>query len=594
MTPAMHNKYLQQFFTSPVANSSQRQVVFWFSLSMTFALIYGILGLQQAFSGDYVIQDDARQHVFWMQRFLDPGLFPNDFIADYFQSVAPQAYTALYQVMASVGINPLLLSKLLPIVLGLITTGYCFGVCLEMFPVPAAGFVASLLLNQTLWLKEDLGSATARAFLYPLFLAFLYYFLRRSWLPMLVAIALQGLFYPQTLLISAGILILQLVRYERSRFSLSRNRRDYWFCAAGLGVAFLVMLPYVFESSPYGPTISEAQARALPDFLPGGRTQFFAPGLWSYWICGKRSGFLPDEWCESSWRASIQPFLLSPPLWIGFLLPLLLLFRRRFPLTEHLKQVRVLLEITLVSFFMFFAAHAVLFKLYLPSRYTQHSLRILLAIAAGISLILILDALFGWAKQQTLRQFFALGATAFVGAALILYPSFLRLTGQEFPSPGYVTGNVPQLYAFFRQQPKDSLIASLTAETDNLPTFSQRSVLASRELAIPYHVGYHREFSQRATDLVRAQYSQDLAAVENVIQKYGVDFWLIDRTAFTPEYLLRHRWLAQSQFQPEIKVIKARLEQGSLPALANVVDRCSVFESQGLVVMPAECIVSAK
>jgi hypothetical protein len=592
MTPAMLNKYLQ--LTTPVARTFNRQVMFWFSLSMTFALIYGILGLQQAFSSEYVVQDDARQHVFWMQRFFDPELFPNDFIADYFQSVAPQAYTALYQIIASVGINPLFLSKVLPIMLGLVTTGYCFGVCLEILPVPAAGFVASLLLNQTIWLKEDLGSATARAFLYPLFLAFLYYFLRRSWLPTLVAIALQGLFYPQTLLISAGVLILQLVRYERSRPRLSRNRNDYLFCAAGLVVAFLVMLPYVFESSPFGPTISEAQARALPDFLPGGRTQFFASGLWRYWICGRRSGFLPDEWCQPTWRASIQPFFLSPPIWLGFLLPSLLLFPRPFTLVKYVKQVRVLLDIVLVSFFMFFAAHAVLFKLYLPSRYTQHSLRIVLAIAAGISLILILDALFRWAEQQAVRKFLALGATALVGAVLILYPSFLRVTGQEFPSPGYVTGNVPQLYEFFRQQPKDTLIASLTEETDNLPTFSQRSVLASRELAIPYHVGYQREFSQRATDLVRAQYSQNLTDAENLIQKYGVDLWLVDRAAFTPEYLVRHRWLSQRQFQPEIQAIRARLEQGLVPALAKLVDRCSVFESQGLVVMQAECIASAK
>jgi len=78
------------------------------------------------------------------------------------------------------GINPLLLNKLLPPVLGVLTTGYCFGVCLEMLPLPGAGFTATLLLNQIIWMKDDLVSATPRAFAYPLFLAFLYYLLRRS------------------------------------------------------------------------------------------------------------------------------------------------------------------------------------------------------------------------------------------------------------------------------------------------------------------------------------------------------------------------------------------------------------------------------
>lgn len=184
---------LHKLLTAPTSKS---QVMFWLSLSLTFAFIYSLLGLREAFSGEYVVQDDARQHVFWMQRFLDPQLFPNDLIANYFQSVAPAGYTAIYQVMAGLGINPWLLNKLLPPVLGLITTGYCFGVCLKLLPLPAAGFIATLLLNQSLWMKDDLVSATPRAFVYPLFLAFLYYLLRRSLLLMCVAIALLGLFYP--------------------------------------------------------------------------------------------------------------------------------------------------------------------------------------------------------------------------------------------------------------------------------------------------------------------------------------------------------------------------------------------------------------
>ena len=135
---------LHRFLTAPIARTFKPQVKFWLSLSLTLAAIYGILGLQQAFSSEYVVADYARQHVFWMQRFLDRELFPNDLIADYFQSVAPWGYTTLYRLMASLGINPLFFSKLLPIVLGLITTGYCFGVCMQMLPVPAAGFIATL------------------------------------------------------------------------------------------------------------------------------------------------------------------------------------------------------------------------------------------------------------------------------------------------------------------------------------------------------------------------------------------------------------------------------------------------------------------
>jgi hypothetical protein len=84
---AMLIKHLHKFFTVPTANKSSPQMVFWLSLSLTFAVIYSILALKRAFSGEYVVQDDARQHVFWMRRFLDADLFPNDLIANYFQSM---------------------------------------------------------------------------------------------------------------------------------------------------------------------------------------------------------------------------------------------------------------------------------------------------------------------------------------------------------------------------------------------------------------------------------------------------------------------------------------------------------------------------
>ncbi|MCY7279006.1 MAG: hypothetical protein LH702_36035, partial [Phormidesmis sp. CAN_BIN44] len=62
---------------------------FWLGLSLAFAALYGGLSLQEAFSSEYVIQDDARVYLIWMQRFLDSELFPHDLMADYFQSVTP-------------------------------------------------------------------------------------------------------------------------------------------------------------------------------------------------------------------------------------------------------------------------------------------------------------------------------------------------------------------------------------------------------------------------------------------------------------------------------------------------------------------------
>src|SRR5918996_2798232 len=131
-----------------MSKTVQVQVSFWFGMSLIVAVGFALDGLRLAFQFPYTVHNDARQHVFWMQRFVDPDLFPADLIADYFQSVSPLGYTALYQLFATFGIDPCLLNKSLPLVLGVVTTIYCFKVCIQIVPVPFAGFLSALLLNQ--------------------------------------------------------------------------------------------------------------------------------------------------------------------------------------------------------------------------------------------------------------------------------------------------------------------------------------------------------------------------------------------------------------------------------------------------------------
>ncbi|MDJ0799684.1 MAG: hypothetical protein QNJ51_23205 [Calothrix sp. MO_167.B12] len=569
--------------------SSPKQSIFWFSFSITFAVIYGILGLQQAFSSEYVVQDDARQHVFWMARFLDSNLFPNDLIADYFQSVAPVGYSSIYHWFATLGVNPLVLSKLLPLVLGIITTGYCFGVCMQIFPVPITGFMATVMLNQNLWMRNDLVSATARAFTYPLMLAFLYYLLRRSLLPCLVSIGLLGIFYPQCVFICAGILIIRIWNWQTGSFRFSQEKERYIFCAVGLGVAFLVMLPYAIKSSEFGPVITVNQARQLPELFSGGRSVFFNDNLFYYFVYGRSGIITANLWAPTT-------------LFTALILPLLCQFRSKFPLLGKLNnEVMVLPQILLVSLVMFISAHILLFRLYLPSRYTQYSLIIVLVLSAAIALTIILDTILAigstQAKSYSLpRQFFAISFTVFLSITLLFYyPCFIK----KFPKSVYVTGNFPQLYEFFQKQPKDTLIASLASEADNLPTFSQRSILAAREYAIPWQFGYYSKFRQRTIELIQAEYSPNLADVKNLIQKYGIDFWLVETGTFTPDYIKRNKWLKQYLLSnlTEDKLVKLtndifqRLQQGRVPALSKVVPSCTVAEIQSFAVLDAKCIV---
>lgn len=565
-----------KFLTAPIDRTSRSRAIFWLILSLTFAAVCAILGMKQAFGGEYIVQDDARQHVFWMMRFVDAQLFPNDFIANYYQSIAPAGSSTLYKIAATIGIQPLFFHKILPLFLTLISTYYCFGIALEMLPIPMTGFIASLLLNQHMWMTDDLASTTARAFTYPIFLAFLYYLLRRWLLPCLGAVAAIGLFYPPYALVAAGVLILRLLDWKNGRLCLSGDRANYLFCSTGLGVIFLVMLPYALDKSQFGPTYTAAEAKQMPEFAPDGRNAFFRPNPVDYWLTGRGSGIFPKS-------------LFTPVTHCaGLLLPLLLLGRSYFPLTKQIQSnIWLLLQLFLASLAMFFAAHATIFKLYQPGRYTAYSLRFIIVLISAIVLTLIIDAVCLWASKTepkfSPKSLIALMTTAVIAIAVVGYPGFVK----KFPTVGYVAGKMPELYKFFQQQPKDILIASIAPEADNLPTFSQRSVLTAKEYAVPYQKGYYSRFRERVNDLIRAQYTPDKAVLQNFINKYQVDFWMLDRTALTLQYLQDYGWIEDFDSTPEAML---SMKQGKVPVLAQAMTSCAVFQNENLVVLETSCI----
>lgn len=572
----MLDKRLYRVLTLSASQPTHPQVIFWFGMSLAIAAIAGLQMLQQGFGGEYVVQDDARQHVFWMGRFVDPELFPRDLIADYFQSVAPLGYEWLYRSAAMLGIDPLQFSKFIPLILAILTTVYCFALSLQLLPIPLTAFVATLLFNQNFWMRDDLASGSPRAFLNLFFLAFLYYLLRRSLLPCLAAILLLGLFYPQYVLIAAGVLFLRLWTWQNGRVSLNPSPVDRRLCIAGLVTAFLVMLPFALTSSEFAPTINAAQARMLPEFLPNGRSRFFYSDFGRYWLSGGRSG--------------IQPPLDPPLLCLGLLLPILLRFPNRFSLVKQIPRgLGILGQVTIVSLGMFFAAHAVLFKLHLPSRYTQHSLRVVLAMAAAIVLTILLDALFQWAMAQSrqAKKLLAPGATLLAAALLFLYP----LTLDNFPKTTYVNGTAAPLYRYIAQLPKDTVIASVSEEASNLPSFTQRSILVGSEYAVPYHWGYYRQFRDRVLELIQTQYSPDLAEVKALIQKYKITQWLLDQPAFEVAYVAENRWLRQ--YQPATQEAVTRLEQSTVPALAQVAPTCAEYADERFVLLQAKCLLAA-
>jgi len=126
------------------------------------------------------------------------------------------------------GINPLLLNKLLPPVLGCSppATVWCL---FEMLPLPGAGFTATLLLNQIIWMKDEFLPHPER-------LRIRCFSIFCTIVATLLAWECCGDHTLRTILshyvfVSAGILILRLFPLENGRLRLSQNQSDYLLCA---------------------------------------------------------------------------------------------------------------------------------------------------------------------------------------------------------------------------------------------------------------------------------------------------------------------------------------------------------------------------
>jgi len=573
------------------------------AISSIFAIALGLFVVRDALSDPLIVQDDVRQHVFWMVRFDNPDLLPNDPIADYFQSVAPGGYTLLYRLVDWLGIAPIDFNRFLPVLISLATTIVVYGVTIELFPVPLAGFLATAILNMTLWMKDDLVSGTPRAFVYLVLALFLYGIVRRCWWQAAGAIVLTVLFYPQYAIVEGTIAFIggcaeslpalsaNLAngsdRSGRSSAFDAKRQTSARFFFSLWAIAILVLLPYAIGSSEYGPTIDLEQARQSAEFWPRGRSRFFDEDSWKFWMSGDRSGFFPNY---------------TPTfLWFGILLPLVAQFPSVFPLVRRLDRRSALLGWWLITTIgLFGLSHLLLFRLHLPSRYAHHNLKLLMSIASAIFVTICLEALWrGLTRSRRLTVWGVVGGV--FGVALLVSVAGSPLWLYDNVRQAYRTGRQPELYAFLQTTPIDNKIAGIDGEINNLPTFTQRSIVFGFEYAIPYHQGYYLPLKQRGIDTIAAFYSPDRQRVAEFVERYDLGYWLVRRSSFNAEAIREDDRLGstvESDFQddPLVRAIAtaiADLEAGRPPVLATDIDRCAVFEQGDFAILDADCTATA-
>lgn len=529
----------------------QRVHASWAWLPLAAAMVLGAVWLIIAFAEPFSVQDDARQHVAWLEAFRDPTLFQGDYIASYFVNSNTPVFKSLYQAVAWLGVSPLVAAKLFPVAITLLTAWLAFRFVRSLGVDGFASALGAALFVQALWFSDDLASATARAFSWPLMMAVLVAW--RESRPLLGAVIgfVLSLTYPSAA-VFAGALIGLVSLYDW------RNWRQAWaepaLVVSGLFLGALVTLAL----GAGGDLVSATEARRMAEFGDDGRTELFVSNPVTFWLLSKRTGLLPEPVVRHA--LALVAALAAAWHW------------RHVPVQAR----RICLAALAAGLVLWAAAHIVLFSLYLPGRYSLIGIRMVVCVLAGVGIAAWLQA-----AGPRLRMALTAVLIGFPLLALAVPPRALGLVSVP---------KAPAVLAALGNTPPQTLVAGISPDLDAIPAGVQRRVLTAREYHLPYNRAYGQEMRRRLAATAAAVFADGPVMLNVLHQRYGVDYLLLDREQIAPEGMQKSWWLpvlAQMKAAPRCTAESCRvwaLEQSA----------CIVAEQNSQVLLSVDCLLGRR
>ena len=497
-----------------------------------------------------VVSDDALVHQYWMWHFRDAQLFNDPLTAELRGSERyPDGYLALFWLASHLG-SPIAFGEWLGVALMAVSGWLIFCIVRDHTPWRPAAWIAAALFLALIDIHRFHGGFP-RAFVHPVVLLTVLLAMRRHELGAALVAAAGALLYPPAALLAVGVLIVSSIRLTDRRPRLDGRRAAFGLLALALAIVAVLGPEIAAGGSPR--VFTAAEARRFPEFGPRGPLHFFVPSTIEY-LRQNRSGF------DLRGSGSILA-----------LVALALLLVRRANVRLLRPEVLALPVVSLAAYAL---AQAVLFRLYLPHRYT-YPLAAFFAIVVGVTIRPTWTAL--WARPSPRARAFVLlcapvaiaavalyafplgpmqslsrpavalaGAAAAVAAAVALVLG--RAPGRGAPAIGAVLTGLtilglllvstdnwargslcPQRPAtrYFATLPKDAVIAGDPSDLKCLPATARRPVVISTQLAPSYEADYFRTGRERMFATLRAYYGPSLAAIADLRARYGAtDLWV--------------------------------------------------------------------
>lgn len=464
---------------------------------------------RRVFWDPMAINDDVRNQAYWMNRILDPSLYPNDLIANYFTqpSLISPAVWWLY-ALVSHWIDPLRFSQFLPFPLIVLTTFFLFKFA-ESYAGSRYAFWACWLFNVFIWTVRNFAGGLPRAFFYPLLFLFLWQAEKRSIWGINLTLCLSSLIYPPALLLQLGLLLYDFWRFRKAP-SQGLQPTVWLGIISSLGIGFWRYLQTASPTNSFGKLLHLPQALQIPEFFPGGRIPLF--------VFPSFSSTLP-------WNILQAPLQMIPHLYITIptflLIAVWFLYQKYFKTTFGTLQIPpVIWRLMGVSLALYLLAWITLFYLYVPERYLQFTLPLVI--------VFVLAALWHQIEQRfpTFRTRFLLWAVPCVIANFLWQPDIINSSTDS-----------RALLQFLSHTPKSTMIAANLRLSSNIAPLAKRSIFISHEGYIPFHQGYFKTMNVRLKDWLSAYYATDPRPLKHFLDTYAIDYLIIDANDYERERL---------------------------------------------------------
>ena len=487
------------------------------------------------FSSKYLINDDVRQQIFWMERWRDPQLFQNDFLTNYAQTYVPVGVKALYR-LASLKFDPLLFSNILTFILFVVTAvlwfewGRAFGDNLTAFLLVVVYFLFT-------GFQYQMSGGLSRSFVFPLMILYLLLVSRERLFLSGLVIFLQPFFNPYVFLLCLcthslimltkfGPALLTKIFPDFGNFPESANsgmqtqktalgilRELLVLNIPVIGGVLFTMASVIWYQSNTGHLISWREMIGRSEYSELGRYQLY-----------------PDP---SFFYELIRPWIfnLSFPYWgpvAGWFMVLVVIGVFGYATLNYQpvikwKSLQGLLILIFASLLLYVIARLFLVKLFVPRRYINYTLNLVYCIGFAVALRILFEKM----NLNRLRLYIVL-------IALLVFACF---KGRHIEIFDYSSGF--NLYKFIGTTPKNVLIAGWPETMDDVMTFGKRRAFVTYKLSHTWVEPFWSEVKKRTFDFFKAYYSSDPEEIRSFCKANHIDYLVVRLKDFEPERLKR-------------------------------------------------------